>query len=504
MDTGLSNVAPLTRAERSGYTETSTHADVLAFIESLRQLGDPRMLISDFGRTPEGRLLPLLILSNRGCFLPQDAAAAGLPVVLIQCGIHAGEVEGKEAALMLTRDLLAGRHGNLLDRMTLLVVPLFNADGNDRIDAEHRKLELEQFSGQLGPAGVGTRENAAGINLNRDYMRQQGAEMRLMQSRICHPWNPHLVIDCHTTNGSIHRFAMTYDIPHVVDSGRREPIEYMRSRFMPAVQTAVKAHDGLDSFWYGNFQRDEGGVGLGWITYPHHPRFGGNYRGLTNRLDLLLETYSYISFSERVRVTYGFLRESLLYVAAHGAEILRLLNDCAMPPSKVAVGYRLEAFEEPKATILTREPYTLSGNPIEMQVPHFARFVGERWTQKPLAYAVPAHIADHLARHGLSVAPERGAPQLDAEIAVIRKRIVEGGREILEAATFAHLEVETVRQSRPLPAGWRLVFTAQQRGAIAVYLCEASSDDGLVACEIIDAPAVGAEFPAWRVHGVAG
>jgi hypothetical protein len=56
-------------------------------------------------------------------------------------------------------------------------------------------------------------------------MRQEGPEMRLMQSRVCHPWNPHLTIDCHTTNGSIHRFAMTYDIPHVVDSGRREPIE---------------------------------------------------------------------------------------------------------------------------------------------------------------------------------------------------------------------------------------------------------------------------------------
>jgi len=100
--------------------------------------------------------------------------------------------------------------------------------------------------------------------------------------------NPHLVIDCHTTNGSIHRFAMTFDIPHVPDSGRREPIDYMRRRLLPAVQAAVKAHDGLDSFWYGNFLRDEGGEGMGWITYPHHPRFGGNYRGLTNRLDLLL------------------------------------------------------------------------------------------------------------------------------------------------------------------------------------------------------------------------
>jgi hypothetical protein len=92
--------------------------------------------------------------------------------------------------------------------------------------------------------------------------------------------------------------------------------------------------------------------------------------------------------------------------------------------------------------------------------------------------------------------------QLEAEIAIIRRRIVEGGRDILEAASFAHLDVEMLRRRRPLPDGWRLVYTAQQRGAIAVYLCEASSDDGLLACELIDAPEPGSEFPAWRVHGV--
>lgn len=490
----------LTRAERSVYGETSSHADVLAFIESLRVVGGDRLRVMDFGTTPEGRVLPLLVLSSRGCFTPQAALAAALPVVLIQCGIHAGEVEGKEAALMLVRDILLGRHGGVLDRVTLLVAPVFNADGNDRMDSEHRRLEIDHFRGQLGPRCVGTRENAAGINLNRDYMRQQGAEMRLMQRRVCHPWNPHLVIDCHTTNGSIHRFAMTYDIPHLIESGRREPIEYMRDRFLPAVQAAVKAHDGLDSFWYGNFLRDEGGQGMGWITYPHHPRFGGNYRGLTNRLDMLLETYSYLSFSERVRTTYAFLREAMRYAGAHGEEIVALLDGCAEPPEHIAVHYRQEPFENTVA-ILTREPYTLEGAPIEVHVPHIARFVGERPVKRPLAYAVPAHIAEHLAAHGLHVEPESSA-WVTVEIATVRGEVVEGGREILEAATAARLEADFVAARRALPPGWRLVYTAQQRGAIAVYLCEAESDDGLIACGLIAAPRAGSEFPAWRVLAV--
>jgi hypothetical protein len=471
------------------------------FIEGLRAIGGPRLRIADFGTTPEGRLLPLLILSNRGYFTPQEALAARLPIVLIQCGIHAGEVEGKEAALMLVRDILQGRHGSVLDHIILLVAPLFNADGNERLDPEHRKLEIEEFRGQMGPPCVGTRENAAGINLNRDYMRQQGAEMRLMQSRVCHPWNPHLVIDCHTTNGSIHRFAMTYDIPHVIDSGRREPIEYMRDRLLPAVQEAVKANDGLDSFWYGNFLRDEGGQGMGWITYPHHPRFGGNYRGLTNRLDLLLETYSYLPFSERVRTTYGFLRETLRYVATHGQEIVALLESCAAPPERVAVRYRQEAFEDATATILTRDPYSLNGEPVEIKVPHVGRFVGELFVVKPLAYAVPPHVAEHLKAHGLEIEPEEERV-LTVEVATVRAAVAVPGREILEANSAAHLEVSFVTAARPLPRHWRLVYTGQQRGAIAVYLCEPGSDDGLVACDVIAAPKAGEEFPAWRVLAV--
>ena len=490
-----------TRAERSAYTETSTHADVLTFIETLRTLDDHRLRIADFGVTPEGRLLPLLILSNRGHFTPLEAHAADLPIVLIQCGIHAGEVEGKEAALMLVRDILRGHHGAVLDHITLLIVPLFNADGNDRLDPEHRKLEIEQFRGQIGPRSVGTRENAAGINLNRDYMRQRGSEMRLMQSRVCHPWNPHLVIDCHTTNGSIHRFAMTYDVPHVIESGRREPIEYMRNRLLPAVQMAVKTNDGLDSFWYGNFLRDEGGQGMGWITYPHHPRFGGNYRGLTNRLDLLLETYSYLPFSERVRTTYGFLRETLRYVATHGREIVDLLKNCSAPPERVAVRYRQEAFEDRTASILTRDPYTLDGAPVEIEVPLLGQFIGELLVARPLAYAVPAHVAEHLTRHGLKIEPEQERT-LTVEVATVRAAVVVAGRGILEADSVAHLEVDYANAERTLPRHWRLVYTAQQRGAIAVYLCEAGSDDGLIACGLIDPPKAGEEFPAWRVLAV--
>lgn len=500
--------APLTRAERTGYAETSMHADVLAFIEELRtSRADPRLHVADFGHTPEGRLLPLLVLSQHGHFTPEAAHRAaqeqGLPVVLVIAGIHSGEVEGKEGVLMFVRDLLDGRHGELLQHVTLVVAPLFNPDGNDRISAENRRLDIANFTGQIGPALVGTRGNAAGINLNRDYLRQEGAEMRLLQSRVCQPWNPHITIDCHTTNGSIHRFAMTYDIPHTVESGRREPIDYMRERVLPVVVAAVQRTEQLDSFWYGNFQRDETKVqaeqGTGWITYTHHPRFGSNYRGLTNRMDLLLETYSYQPFDERVRTTYAFLRETLGYLAGHGREVVQLLAGCTMPPERIAVRYRLEPFEGQLAEVLTREPYTLDGAPVSVQVPHIGRFVGEHVVQRPWGYAVPPAVAEHLVRHGLRVDRPAAGTVLQAEIATVRQQLSAAGRGILEAQASSHLEADYRAERRALPEGWAIVPTEQQHGAIAVYLCEAGSDDGLVACGVLEAPGAGQEFAVWRV-----
>ncbi|MBI1381089.1 MAG: peptidase [Planctomycetaceae bacterium] len=491
--------APLTRAESSQFEYTSLHRDVLEFVEALRARGDRRLHIGEFGVSPEGRSLPLLVLSEHEHFTPEEAHGSGLPVVLVINGIHAGEVEGKEASLMLVRDILDGRHGDLLSHMTLVVVPLFNPDGNDRIDPKHRALDIAHLSGQLGPTtGVGTRTNAAGINLNRDYLRQDALEMQLLMQKVALPWNAHLVVDCHATNGSIHRFALTYDIPHTAASGRPEPIAYMRDELLPAVTRAVKESAGLDTFYYGNFLRDEGGEGTGWITYTHHPRFGGNYRGLTNRLDLLLETYAYLPFEERVTTTYAFLRETLRFVAGQAERIVQLLARCSDPLDEIAVRYRLEPIPGRTVTVLTREPYTLEGAPIEVQVPHLAHFVPEATVRRPIAYAVPEPIAARLLGHGLT--PEPALPgTYRVEIATVAKPVAAEGRGILESKTSTHLEATYEEHQRALPEGWRVVRTDNQYGAIAVYLCEAGSDDGLVACGWLEEPGPGVEFPAWRV-----
>ena len=497
-----------TRAEATAYRETSLHADVMAYLAALAARTDPRFHLTSFGTSPEGRELPLVVMSARGITTPEASRAAGLPVVLVICNIHAGEVEGKEASLMLMRDLLGGSHDDLLAHLTLVIVPIFNPDGNDAMDAGNRKLNLPRLEGQIGPEKVGTRVTKSGINLNRDYLRQAAPEMRLLQSRVVQVWEPELTIDTHATNGSVHRMAMTYDVPHTAAAGRPEPISFMRDRVMPAVTKALASKHDLIAGWYGNFVEDERAldghrdaeplapVTEGWMTYPHHPRFGGNYRGLQNRLDLLLECYSYLTFEERVRTTYATILETLVYVAANAHDVLHVVASSRAPRAKIAVRCRLEAFAQP-IEIPTFSPRTLDGKPTLAPVRYFANFVGTTVVDRPPAYIVPEAVAEHLARHGLAIDAVNGS-EGEVEIATATGFATEGGRKILEAAEVGDLQVEWRRQTRALPPGSRLVRTEQPMGAIAVYLCEPESDDGAIENGLLAPIAAGAEFPIWR------
>ncbi len=279
-----------TVAEASGYEATATHAEVVGLLERIAARS-PVLHVVEMGRSVLDRTIPLAVIADPPLATAAEARAAGKAIVLAFGNIHAGEVCGKEALLMLARELALEPDHPLLENLVVLLVPIYNADGNEDMSPDHRP-------GQVGPsAGMGLRPNAQGLDLNRDWVKLESPEARAMV-RLLTEWDPDLTIDTHTTNGSHHRYTLTY-APPLNPSGHAPSIALVRDEILPAVTSRLRDRTGYDTFFYGNFDRDR----ATWRTYSADPRFGGPYRGLRGQMSILSEAYAYASYRDRVLVT---------------------------------------------------------------------------------------------------------------------------------------------------------------------------------------------------------
>ena len=315
---GLSSVAaqddsadraagPFCRAERSGFTETSTLADVQAF---LRELGDlpaaERFGVEEFGRSREGR--PLIVVR-----VPHSGEIEDPLRVLILANIHGGEVCGKEAVQILMREWGRGEHGAIRAACELFVVPIYNVDGNEKIAASHRR----NVNGPVG--GLGERANADGLDLNRDLVKAVTPETRALLS-LFQRVRPHAFLDLHTTNGAPHGFDLTY-APSLSPNTDGRLTDALVTDILPVVRDRMKRRHGYRVFDYGNFGRSEPIV---YATFDHRPRFVSNYAGLRNCMSILSEAYAYEPFEVRVRVTRAFVLESLSVLSESAARVQAL------------------------------------------------------------------------------------------------------------------------------------------------------------------------------------
>src|SRR5258705_6467356 len=303
-----------TRPERTAYRETSSYADVVEFVRRASAMA-PRLLHpTTFGYTMEGRALPLVVVGRVRDASPAAVRASGKLRIFIQANIHAGEVEGKEAAQQLLRALARGEHAAWLDSLVLLVAPIYNADGNERVKLTNR-------GPQNGPVGgMGQRANAQGLDLNRDHMKLESPEARSLVS-LFNAYDPQIAIDLHTTDGSFHGYHLTY-APPLHPNTDSAIVSLLRNDWLPTVTRAIKRRDGWDFYYYGDFPgpRDQG-LERGWYSFDARPRFNNNYVGLRNRIAILSEAYSYATFEERIRATSRFVEEILTYARAHAATV---------------------------------------------------------------------------------------------------------------------------------------------------------------------------------------
>src|SRR5690349_10278406 len=245
---------PLTRAERTNFAETSHYDDVVAFIDSLKKLG-AKVSTGSIAKTIEGRELPYVIASRPLVTTPAAARRLGHPIADIQANIHAGEVEGKEAMQSLLRDLLFDKRKNVLDSVVLIVQPIYNADGNEKWGPQTRNR-----GAQNGPELVGTRQNASNWNLNRDYIGADAPETKGAFAML-NAWNPDLFMDLHTTDGSIHGYALTYAPPLTPTAVNVVP--YTANTMLPEIRKRVRERHGWEMQDYGDFRNLNAAAGRG-------------------------------------------------------------------------------------------------------------------------------------------------------------------------------------------------------------------------------------------------
>jgi len=333
----------LTVPERTKGERTSTHAEVLAYIDSLKAHG-AKMEVGTLGESPQGKRLPYVILSRPQVTTPAAAHRTGKPILYIEGNIHAGEVEGKEAVQMLMRDLTLGKLKPLLDSVIILFVPIYNADGNDAFGPQ----DINRGE-QLGPEMVGLRANGQGYDLNRDYVKQEAPETRASLAFVA-KWDPDLFMDLHTTDGSYHGYALTWSPG--LNSNRTPTNSWVQDTVLEQVRKRARERDHVETYLYGNF-RGGGVTPTGWDTYEGLPRYGTNLAGMT-RLSILSEAMSHDPFLRRIDATYAFILEIVRYLNENKVEMRRheVLTAKYRPDSVVVRGNVLSSSPSRMDTVL--------------------------------------------------------------------------------------------------------------------------------------------------------
>lgn len=508
-------MTPRTVAEQSNFTATSRIADVEAFCAAVQRLphGD-RVTLRTAGTSHGGR--PLLL-----AHVAAPGAKPGRLRALVIGNIHAGEIEGKEALQVLLREFASGEHTDLLQHVECWFLPIYNVDGNEAMRAGNRP-------GQNGPAEVGERQNAQGLDLNRDAVKTEAPETRALLA-LFREIDPHLFVDLHTTNGSYHGYHLTYS-PSLSPNVDPE-IAQLSRRLLDSTQAAMREQHGFSTFDYGNFEtRDWEGSGApaskpgvrGWYTFDHRARYLVNYFGLRNRIAILSEAYSYCDFATRITATRAFVLCLLRGLADLQTDVERTCAGAdrrvAAPEKPASLGFATTFGEPESLDVLVGEvervgsgekvggpdadtaAYARKGDGVPERMPVVRSFRAAKQRELPHAWVIPeppADVLDRLAVHGIRTERLTETREVQAQRFAVGKkkkpkRPFQGHQELVLEGEW--LPAATVT----LPAGTLLIPAHQPLARVAAALLEPESEDSLSTWNFFEAT-TGDHYPVLRV-----
>lgn len=492
---GASFAAPdtlRTVAEQSGFKRTGRYDEVIDLCARFAKAWPDAVRCDEFGRTPEGRPMLALVATTSGARTPEAAHEQGIPVSLFQGGIHAGEIDGKDAGFLLLRELLQGKAGKgLLDRQVFVFVPVFNVDGHERFAAWNRP-------NQRGPEQMGWRTTAQNYNLNRDYLKVDAPEMQAMLV-LMNRWDPVVYVDLHVTDGAKFEHDVAIQVEPLYSGD--EELRKLGRELRDETIAQLSKQGSLPVGFYPSFVvGDDPASGFADAVAP--PRFSTGYLPLRNRFGMLVETHSWKPYPTRVKITRNTILDVLQLVGEHGkgwrAEQLTADERAAtLGGTRVALDYKASD----KAREIEFRGYAYTRTPSEISGTLMTRY-DER---KPQLWKVP--LRDDVQPATLVEAPKGGylvpaawsalvAAKLDAHGVVYQRLDTARTRQPLqsfraEAAKFADrpseshqratLHGEWRSETRDIGAGALYVPLAQARSRIAIALLEPQAPDSLAA-----------------------
>ncbi|MET0389653.1 MAG: M14 family metallopeptidase [Polyangiales bacterium] len=479
-----------TLAEQSGWLRTGRYEEVERLCDAFQKTWPKQVRCFELGRSPEGRRMLGLVASADGLLEPAAARAAGRPVVLMQGGIHAGEIDGKDAGFLALRELLEGRAAKqVLSQLTLVFVPVFNVDGHERFGRWNRP-------NQVGPEQMGWRTTAQNLNLNRDYVKAEAPEMQAML-RLLNAWDPIVYADLHVTDGAQFQHDISINVAPTL-AGDAELVR-AGSALRDHLMRRLREQGSLPLDFYPAFAREDDPSSGVAVNVPS-ARFSQQYWAQRNRLGLLVETHSWKDYATRVHITRNTIIGLLEAAALHGkpwAAVAAAADQHAAQLAGSAVPLRYENTEHRvdidfKGYVYTREPSAISGalvtrydekKPQVWRIPLADQVKPALSAHAPRGgYIVPAAHADwvlaKLALHGIEARRLNRLPALP--VRVFRASKVNVRPATYEGRSVVSVEGAWAQESRDVPAGSLFVPIAQPHAVLAMTLFEPQGDDSLV------------------------
>jgi Zinc carboxypeptidase len=309
----INNSALSTIAERSGFKDTGRYDEVITLCAAYQKAYPANVRCINFGRTPEDRPMLALIATKTSIKTAEEARKKGVPVILVQGGIHAGEIDGKDAGFLALREALDDKSPSAaLTKQVLIFVPVFNIDGHERFGKWNRP-------NQVGPTEMGWRTTGQNYNLNRDYAKADSPEMQAML-RLVNQWDPIATIDLHVTDGAKfeHDIAIMVEPVHAGELGMRAAGRALRD----SVIADLAAAGSLPLPFYPSFTVDDDPQS-GFVDSVSPPRFSTGYFHTRNRMGMLVETHSWKNYAARVHSTHVTVRAVLKAIAHNGQQWLK-------------------------------------------------------------------------------------------------------------------------------------------------------------------------------------